>query len=216
MAGAGRRVFQPGEVLTASNVMNYLQDQAVQVYAGTAARGSAIGTAISEGMVSYLKDTDDLQVYTDAWKSIGPAGRIAQVVTASTTTWISVTSTTFTDTSLTASITPKFSTSKIIALVTQAIYVQRNSSTYAIGGFRLLRDSTALDDNTSNLTAGLYAAGATSVDIRQTPTRIYLDTPNSTSAITYKTQIASSESTTTTSAQDNNRLSRIILIEVTA
>jgi len=47
VAGAGRRTFTPGEVLTASNVMNYLQDQAVMNFAGTAARGSAIGTAVS-------------------------------------------------------------------------------------------------------------------------------------------------------------------------
>lgn len=74
MAGAGRRVFQPGEVLTASNVMSYLQDQAVQVYAGTAARGSAIGTAVSEGMVSYRKDTHNVEAYNgSAWSALAYA-----------------------------------------------------------------------------------------------------------------------------------------------
>jgi hypothetical protein len=67
--GLGRRTFAPGEVLTASNVMNYLQDQAVMNFAGTAARGSAIGTALSEGMVSYMNDTDNLEVY----RAIGTA-----------------------------------------------------------------------------------------------------------------------------------------------
>lgn len=64
MSGSGRKVFAPGEVLTASNVQNYLMDQAVQVYAGTAARGSAIGTATSEGMMSYLADTNSVQMAT--------------------------------------------------------------------------------------------------------------------------------------------------------
>lgn len=64
MAGSGRKVFAPGEVLTATNVQNYLMDQAVQVYAGTAARGSAIGSATTEGMVSWLSDTDQMQVAT--------------------------------------------------------------------------------------------------------------------------------------------------------
>jgi hypothetical protein len=64
MAGLGRKVFAPGEVLTATNVQNYLMDQAVQVYAGTAARGSAIGTATTDGMVTWLQDTDQLQVAT--------------------------------------------------------------------------------------------------------------------------------------------------------
>jgi len=75
VSGAGRRVFQPGEVLTATNVQNYLQDQAVQYYAGTAARGSAIGTATTEGMVSYLADTDQLQVAigTATWQDVSLA-----------------------------------------------------------------------------------------------------------------------------------------------
>ena len=69
MAGSGRRTFTPGEVLTASNVMNYLQDQAVMNFAGTAARGSAIGSAVSQGMVSYLDDSNSLEVY----KTVGTA-----------------------------------------------------------------------------------------------------------------------------------------------
>jgi hypothetical protein len=70
MPGLGRRTFAPGEVLTATNVMGYLQDQAVMTFAGTAARGSAIGTAVSEGMVSYLADTDAVEVYTTSWQNI--------------------------------------------------------------------------------------------------------------------------------------------------
>lgn len=72
MAGLGRRVFAAGEVLTAGNVMGYLQDQAVMNFAGTAARGSAIGTAVAEGMVSYLADNNFVQAYDGtAWRSIG-------------------------------------------------------------------------------------------------------------------------------------------------
>lgn len=73
MAGLGRKVFTAGEVLTAANVQNYLQDQAVMVFAGTAARSSAIGTA-TEGMVSYLADTNAIQKYTGAaWEDIVPS-----------------------------------------------------------------------------------------------------------------------------------------------
>lgn len=75
MAGAGRRVFSPGEVLTASNTMNYLMDQSVMNFAGTAARGSAIGTAVAEGMVSYLQDTNTLQFYDgSAWQTFADDG----------------------------------------------------------------------------------------------------------------------------------------------
>ena len=53
--GSGFRTFQSGEVLTSSNVQNYLMDQAVTVFAGTAARGSAIASP-ETGMVSYRTD----------------------------------------------------------------------------------------------------------------------------------------------------------------
>jgi hypothetical protein len=56
-----RKVFTPGEVLAAADVNSFLMDQTVMTFAGTAARGSAIGTA-TEGMVSYLTDIDALQV----------------------------------------------------------------------------------------------------------------------------------------------------------
>lgn len=69
MAGSGRKVFAAGAVLGASDVQNYLQDQAVMVFAGTAARGSALGAGtVSAGMVSYLTDVDQVQHYNgSAW-----------------------------------------------------------------------------------------------------------------------------------------------------
>lgn len=72
MAGSGRRVFAAGEVLTASNVMNYLQDQAVMVFASSTARATAI-TSPAEGMISYLQDTNFFEVYdatAASWKRI--------------------------------------------------------------------------------------------------------------------------------------------------
>ena len=64
-----RKVFTAGEVLAAADVNEFLMDQAVQSFAGTAARGSAIGTAV-EGMVTYLEDIDDLRTYDgSSWVS---------------------------------------------------------------------------------------------------------------------------------------------------
>ena len=60
MAGAGWKDFVPGEVLSAANVQDYLQDQSVMVFASAAARTSALASP-SEGMVSYLKDTDTVE-----------------------------------------------------------------------------------------------------------------------------------------------------------
>ena len=74
MAGAGFRTFAAGEVLTASNVNTYLMQQAVQNFAGTAARSSAV-TSPSEGMLSYLQDTDQLSYYDGSNWITAPGAR---------------------------------------------------------------------------------------------------------------------------------------------
>jgi hypothetical protein len=62
-----RKEFASFTRLDASDVNTYLMDQTVQTFAGTAARGSAIGTA-SEGMVTYLNDINSLSVNNgNAW-----------------------------------------------------------------------------------------------------------------------------------------------------
>lgn len=61
MAGLGRKEWSPGDTLTASDVNGYLMDQSVMVFAGTAARASAIPSP-SAGMVAYSTATS-LQVY---------------------------------------------------------------------------------------------------------------------------------------------------------
>jgi hypothetical protein len=74
MAGLGYRTFAAGEVLTAVNVQGYLADQAVMVFANAAARTAAIGTP-TEGMVSFLKDTDALEAFSGAsWQAVTGAG----------------------------------------------------------------------------------------------------------------------------------------------
>lgn len=81
MSGLGRKIFAAGEVLTAANVNGYLMDQAVMVFDDSAARGSAIGTA-TEGMVTYLKDTNAINYYDgSAWQVVGLD---PYVITAST------------------------------------------------------------------------------------------------------------------------------------
>jgi hypothetical protein len=65
MAGLGRKVFTAGEVLTAANVQGFLMDQTTMVFDTSAARGSAIA-APTEGMVTYLKDTNELSFFDGA------------------------------------------------------------------------------------------------------------------------------------------------------
>ena len=57
-----RKVFTAGEVLAASDVNSFLMNQMVMTFAGTAARGSAIGTA-TEGMLTYLADSKTFEYF---------------------------------------------------------------------------------------------------------------------------------------------------------
>lgn len=74
----GRKVFVANEVLAAADVNDFLMDQSVMVFSGTAARSSAIGTPTA-GMVSYLTDTSTLQVYGTAWADVSSPGDITAV-----------------------------------------------------------------------------------------------------------------------------------------
>lgn len=71
MAGAGYRQFTPGQILTAQQVQDFLQDQSVMVFDSSAARSSALGTFVAEGMISYLRDSDAVQTYSgSSWVNV--------------------------------------------------------------------------------------------------------------------------------------------------
>jgi hypothetical protein len=79
MPGLGRKVFTAGEVLTAANTNGYLMDQSVMVFAGTAARSSAIGTP-SAGMLSYRADGTAYEYWNgSAWTALTNPGDITAV-----------------------------------------------------------------------------------------------------------------------------------------
>jgi hypothetical protein len=59
MAGLGFKTFADGDVLLASEVQGYIQDQMIMVFANATARDAAI-TSPTEGMFAFLKDTDTL------------------------------------------------------------------------------------------------------------------------------------------------------------
>jgi hypothetical protein len=64
---AGYRLWTPGEVITAGDVQDYLQNQSVMVFGSDSVRSSAIVVPI-EGMLSWLEDENEYQYYDgSAW-----------------------------------------------------------------------------------------------------------------------------------------------------
>jgi hypothetical protein len=82
MAGAGYKLFNTGDVLTAAQVNTYLNEQTVMVFASSAARTSALSGVLAEGMMSYLQDTNSVEVYDGSnWVSVGSTGDITGITT---------------------------------------------------------------------------------------------------------------------------------------
>ena len=136
-----------------------------------------------------------------------PAGSVLQVVNGTTSTQVTTTGTTYIDTGLSASITPKFSTSKILVLVSQN---GTGKSTESGGGtidLIILRNSTQI----------VYASAAytgTAIYNICSISESYLDSPTTTSSVTYKTQFKSGASGTTALVQNPSSLSTITLLEI--
>ena len=118
-------------------------------------------------------------------------GHVIQVVTSTTSTEASATTTSYVDTGLSASITPASTSSKILVLVNQAVYSFATTFN-AIGGVRLMRGSTAIlspfTDGTGPLEPYLEVTNSTGVYNSFRHPIIFLDSPSTTSATTYKTQ----------------------------
>lgn len=123
-------------------------------------------------------------------------GNILQVVNATYSTYTSITSTSYTDTGLSASITPSSSSSNILILVQQPMTILGAA---AVGygnqtncGLQLVRGSTALftpsTDSGGKYTMGFAASGT--LVMWGIVSFSYLDSPDSTSFTTYKTQVA--------------------------
>ena len=82
MAGAGYKLFATGDVLTAAQVNTYLNEQTVMVFADSAARTTALSGVLAEGMMSYLQDTDSVEVYDGtSWTAVGGGGLSSPLTT---------------------------------------------------------------------------------------------------------------------------------------
>ena len=213
MAGLGFKDFQVGEVLTSTAVDGYLMQQSVMRFADSAARGSALGTAVgtavplAEGMVSYLDDSDRIEVYDGSnWRSVGS---ILQVVEASYSTLVTITLGTYTDTGLSASITPTLSTSKILAICSMAAEIDAGSASSYDCQAAITRGSTQIRE--FRVTAASFGGSLASTHVTTV-----LDSPATTSAVTYKAQarLVATGSSRSWRAQDNSATSTMTLLEV--
>ena len=138
-----------------------------------------------------------------------PAGCVLQVVSASTTTLVSNNTTTFADTTLTATITPKFNTSKILVFISQSVYKSNGNVNNGVD-IKLFRGAVDLGQI-------VFVQGYSSTAIEnysQTATQ-YLDSPSTTIATAYKTQFRNNLNAASVIAQPSvNGISIMTLMEI--
>jgi hypothetical protein len=148
-------------------------------------------------MLIYETDTNRVAVYdTNDWVYKTPAsttGSVLQVVSTAKTDVFTTTSTTMADvTGLSVTVTPKFASSKIFISANFSARTTINCNAAA----RLLRDSTAIGvgdavgSRVQSTTGALVSQPASFVAPMQ-----FLDSPNTTSATTYKVQVQVSAGT---------------------
>jgi len=127
-------------------------------------------------------------------KAALPTGSVLQVVSTNKNDTFSTTSLTFVDiTSLSVSITPTSTSSKILVVV-DTNYSPSGTSTLVV--FNLLRDSTNISQPATAPTyTGSFVAYTNAADTMLTPSFNFLDSPATTSATTYKIQVRTNSGT---------------------
>ena len=147
------------------------------------------------------------------YKLAMPAGHILQVVSASNQRGFSFTSTDWITTQTTLAITPSSTSSKILVRYNSGLgYCDTTNASFQTF-FTIFRDSTNIANNTTYGCAGGYQGGVTFGDFGWSTAFEKLDSPSSTSAVTYTIKCRQ-HSSSNTQVMDYRGESTITLMEV--
>jgi hypothetical protein len=202
--------YAAGDILTAaqmndlSGTLNYMDPTAkgdlFPASSGTALTRLAIGAV--NGMVLQVDSTAATGMKWDYDK-------VVQIVYGTTTTSASSSTNTLVDTTLTATITPKSSSNKVLVFVTQNGVQKTTNDTGVV--IQLQRAGTGI----GNLSVWAGYTNLIGTNTIGSVSGMVLDTPATTSATIYKTQFYSTNNTAAAVVQFGSTPSSIILMEVT-
>jgi hypothetical protein len=169
-------VYVAGEVLTAADLN--ITNSGIPVFASSVERDAAFGgtgeKTLAEGQYAYLEDTNATQFYDGAtWNAVA-GGKFTQIVQATYSTELTVTSTSYVTSNLSATITPTLNTSKVYAILTTSGSITSANYLYTT----IFRGTVAGTNLATDAFARIYNSSAGSAIN-------YLDSPATTSATTY-------------------------------
>ena len=218
--------FTASQVLTAAQ-MNASARTGVPVFSTTVTRDAGFGgtgeKTLAEGQLCYVEGTG-LQTYNGtSWTTLGTRAGIVQVQSTTKSDTFTMASTTFADiTGLSVSITPTSASNTVLIM---AMVNHNGLDGVCAAQLRLMRDSTAIGlgdaaGSRTRVTASMMSLNGAQVN---SGALMFLDSPASTSALTYKVQLRSDTGSTvyvnrnpdnTDSANYIRAISTITVLEV--
>lgn len=158
-----------------------------------------------ENLTGLTSGANANKILIPAGQTLHAPGHIIQVVNGALSTGVTNATTTYADTGVTATISPKFATSKVLVNV----HIMGCENAVASSGLflKLLRDSTDLSEWAKYV-------GYTRTFMSQHPNTSYLDSPSTTSATVYKVQMKRGAGSGNAYINANSCTSTITLMEI--
>jgi len=178
---------------------------------GSTSGSVTLSSPAVSGTTTLTLPTTSGTVLTSGTNTNFPAGTVLQVVQGITTTAVSNSSSAFTNTGLTASITPSSASNKILVIINHPhCYKSSTNSSHAIAFW--------LQKNSSNLSQWATYVGytGTATELYFSTVYTYLDSPATTSSTTYSTTFSSYANASNVAVQANSMPSTITLMEIKA
>jgi hypothetical protein len=160
----------------------------------------------------YVLTVDSAEATGVKWAAVAAGGKVLQVVYASTTTETTNNTTTYADTTLTANITPSSTSSRVLVMVVQGGCTKDAGSASAGFDMQVRRGSTGIGYFAYD---SMKTSTAFSMRSLTFPMNI-VDSPATTSSLTYKTQFRNMVSGSTVTVQSDGLPSTIVLLEIGA
>lgn len=151
------------------------------------------------------------------WATPAGGGKVLQVVQGFTNTGVTISTSTYTNTGISATITPSSTSSRILVMVSPNMLITRDA--FIFSNARILRGGTEIFVRARQVGVFPNTAFTNTVQWYHSPSMIIVDSPATTGAITYSVQAyieAGSLSNASGTWQPNSGISTIVLMEIGA